>query len=88
MHRRPLTRERMPDVTGDFTEWSIEGVELIRGEDGVWRADLPLAPGLFEYKFIVDGVWKIDPHKPESVRNSYGQLNSVLTVPSSLSNHH
>jgi hypothetical protein len=26
-------------------------------------------------------VWKVDPENPERVRNSYGQLNSVLTVP-------
>ena len=67
-------------VTGDFTAWSVEGVPLQRQPNGVWRVEVPMEPGVFEYKFIVDGVWKVDPDNPERLRNSYGQLNSVLTV--------
>lgn len=68
-------------ITGDFTDWSVEGIPLERVEGNTWRLDLPLEPGVFEYKYIVDGVWKVDPENPERVRNSYGQLNSLLTVP-------
>jgi len=71
-------------ITGDFTDWSVEGIPLERNEDGSWSLELPLEPGVFEYKYIVDGVWKVDPENSERVRNSYGQLNSVLTVPSVL----
>jgi chromosome partitioning protein len=67
-------------VTGDFTAWSVEGEALVRQPDGSWRVELPIEPGVFEYKFIVDGVWKVDPTNPEKVRNSYGQLNSVVMV--------
>jgi len=68
-------------VTGDFNEWSVEGDPLDYGGDGQWRVSLPVEPGCYEYKFIVDGVWKVDPRNPERVRNSYGQVNSVLVVP-------
>lgn len=67
-------------ITGDFTGWSVEGLPLERGPHGTWILDLRLEPGFFEYKYIVDGVWKTDPDNPERVRNSYGQLNSVLSV--------
>ncbi len=67
-------------VTGDFTNWSIEGRPLRRDEDGGWFVDLELEPGVYEYKFIVDGVWRTDPTHDDRVRNSYGQLNSVLRV--------
>jgi chromosome partitioning protein len=67
-------------VTGDFTEWSVQGHPLRRHEDGTWHAHVPVDPGCYEYKFIVDGVWKIDPDNPERTRNSYGQLNSVAVV--------
>jgi Glycogen recognition site of AMP-activated protein kinase/AAA domain len=69
-------------VTGDFTGWSVEGEALVRQPDGMWRVELPIEPGVFEYKFIVDGVWKVDPGNPEKVRNSYGQLNSLMMVDS------
>ena len=67
-------------VTGDFTDWSVEGVPLQREADGRWLLELEIEPGCYEYKFIVDGVWKVDPLNPERVRNNYGQLNSVLVV--------
>lgn len=75
----PTARE--VSITGDFTNWSVEGLPLERVEGNTWRLDLPLDAGVFEYKYIVDGVWKVDPENPERVRNSYGQLNSLLTVP-------
>ncbi len=68
-------------VTGDFTDWSVEGVPLRAEGDGHWRIELPLAAGCYEYKFIVDGEWLPDPENPEKTQNSYGQLNSVLVVP-------
>lgn len=68
-------------VTGDFTDWSVEGVELRPEGDGHWRVEIPLQPGCYEYKFIVDGEWLPDPENPEEIRNSYGQLNSLLVVP-------
>lgn len=73
-------RAQHVSVTGDFADWSVEGHPLEKQSDGSWRVELALEPGVFEYKFIVDGVWKVDPTNPERVRNSYGQLNSVLTV--------
>ena len=55
---------------------------LQKNQDGRWALALPMDAGCYEYKFIVDGVWKTDPENPEKVRNSYGQINSVLVVPS------
>lgn len=70
-------------VTGDFTDWAVEGLAMERDGDGVWRLELDVEPGCYEYKFIVDGIWKVDPKNPEQVRNNYGQLNSILVVPDS-----
>jgi len=83
---RPVRFEvRLPEasavaITGDFTSWSVQGEALRRGTEGEWWTELRLAPGVYEYKFIVDGVWRTDPENVERVRNSYGQLNSLLTV--------
>lgn len=70
------TVARSVSVSGEFNGWSKTPLELY-GSD-TWKVDLELAPGRYEYKFIVDGQWVIDPMARESVFNSYGTLNSVI----------
>lgn len=89
--RKPVTREvafavrlenaRDVAVTGDFTEWSREGLRLVAGGGGTWGATLKLAPGEYQYRLLVDGEWRDDPQAPKRVRNPYGSENGVLTVP-------
>jgi len=49
--------------------------------DGVYEVTLPLAPGTYQYKFVVDGNWLQDPKNPEGTDDGFGGQNSVLTVP-------
>jgi 1,4-alpha-glucan branching enzyme len=73
--------ERAVFVAGSFNAWNATEHPLRDPErKGVYRATLKLAPGRWEYKFIVDGAWCVDPECPEWARNQYGSLNSVLTV--------
>ena len=67
-------------VTGEFADWSYEGLPLQRGDDGVWSAVLDIGEGTHEYRFIIDGVWVKDPNNIESVTNEFGQENSVVVV--------
>ncbi len=68
-------------VTGEFTNWSREGIPLERdAADGVWKAVVDIRPGEYEYRFIVDGVWVRDPGNKDYVRNEFGQENSLLIV--------
>ena len=62
-------------VIGDFTEWK-KRIPLRRSK-GVWRRKLGLKPGRYEYKFIVDGQWRLDPQNNKHVYNDVGTLNSV-----------
>ena len=41
---------------------------------------LALKPGVYEYKFIVDGQWIHDPANREKRVNQYDTFNSVLRV--------
>ena len=68
-------------VSGDFNNWDTTGhsMEDKKG-DGNYTATILLAPGVYEYKFIVNDTWSIDPNCPEWIRNSFGTLNSVLRV--------
>jgi hypothetical protein len=69
-------------VTGDFASWSPEGIALedLRGT-GVWTADVPLPPGVYQYTFIVNGTeWRADPTALSQVDDGFGQVNSVVIV--------
>jgi 1,4-alpha-glucan branching enzyme len=68
-------------LCGDFNEWSPAGLRMIQGtENGHWEKRLALAPGRYEYKFVVDGESIHDLHACENVLNAHGSLNSVVEV--------
>jgi 1,4-alpha-glucan branching enzyme len=67
-------------VAGTFNEWDATRTSLRRGKDGQWTTKLPLAPGRYEYRFVVDGQWLSDPNAKESVPNPHGGDNSVVVV--------
>jgi chromosome partitioning protein len=68
-------------VTGEFTNWSREGLTMEKDTaDGLWKVVVDIAPGEYEYRFIIDGVWIRDPNNKDYVRNEFGQENSLLIV--------
>jgi len=75
----PGAREVM--LAGDFTDWGAQARKMrcVTRKSGTFAARVELAPGTYEYKFIVDGEWVEDP-KAESVANPFGTNNSVLRV--------
>lgn len=75
----------LPDVQevalcGDFNQWSTTSHPMKRSAKGLWSKALYLAPGRYEYKFLVDGKWMTDPKNPQVARNPFGTVNNVLVV--------
>jgi 1,4-alpha-glucan branching enzyme len=68
-------------VAGSFNEWHPQLTEMLRGEEGRWTKEVALAPGVYEYLFVVDGEWTPDPAALASTANPYGGRNSVIMVP-------
>ena len=68
-------------LAGSFNDWSAEECPM-KDKDGkgVFSCMKVLAPGRYEYKFVVDGIWDIDAANPHFVSNDMGTLNSVLEV--------
>ncbi len=67
-------------VAGEFNNWRpLEQHKLNKQENGEWNTSIPLMPGTYEYKFIVDGEWREDPANPKK-KSDHGQTNSVLDV--------
>jgi hypothetical protein len=67
-------------LSGEFNGWSPNATPMKRDEAGHWEATLQLAPGRYQYKFILDGEWIPDPLARENVWNQHGTLNSVVEV--------
>lgn len=68
-------------IAGTFNEWNPTSHPLrYHPEDGTYKAKLLLPKGIHEYKFIVDGAWRIDTRCPNWILNDTGTLNSVLKV--------
>ncbi len=67
-------------IAGEFNNWDPKSTPLTKADDGIFHVTLDLAPGTYEYKFVVDGAWMEDPGNPNTVPDPYGGVNSVLTV--------
>ena len=68
-------------VAGTFNNWDPKQYPLRDNPDsGHYKTKLVLAPGRYEYKFVVNGEWLADPNCPDSAPNDCGSLNSILTL--------
>lgn len=67
-------------LCADFNGWSRNNNPLKRRNDGQWETTIALVPGRYQYKFLVDGEWIVDPTAKQNVANAFGTQNSVLEV--------
>lgn len=74
-------------LAGTFNDWDPAGTPMRRTSSGEWAVELTLAPGRYEYKFIVDGVWSCAPGLeqpdstlPDCVPNAFGSFNREIHV--------
>ena len=74
-------------LAGTFNAWEPQSLRMEKDAQGLWGRTLDLAPGKYEYKFIVDGQWcceagceKSHAACPQCVPNTLGTMNRVLEV--------
>jgi 1,4-alpha-glucan branching enzyme len=67
-------------LAADFTDWEKSSLDMMRSEDGVWFSVIPLSPGQYLYRFIVDEQWCDDPRSIQRVPNPFGTENGVVVV--------
>jgi len=66
-------------LSGSFNNWNEQDIKMVRmGNE--WKIRLKMIPGIYEYKFIVDGEWIHDPANPYTVQNQHYTFNSILIV--------
>ncbi len=68
-------------LAGDFINWvPDQGVETRLGPNGTWEKVVRLGPGVYQYRYFVDGEWQPDPSNPRRVEGPAGGVNSVLII--------
>jgi chromosome partitioning protein len=78
---QPANGSQQIAIAGDFNDWSDSATPMRRNERlNVWECCLPLKPGRYRYRLIVDGRWSSDPHNQAVETNPFGELNSVVQV--------
>ena len=65
-------------LAGTFNKW--EPRAMVKEPDGLWRITVHLAPGTYQYRFLVDTEWREDPINERRTVNEYGTHNSVIDV--------
>lgn len=68
-------------VAGDFNNWQPQATPLQRnGREDCFHALLPLRPGRYCYRYVIDGSWQHDRGNNYVEANPFGELNSVVEV--------
>lgn len=66
---------------GDFNNWNYENTSLMKDDKAdLWKKEIFIEPGQYEYKFMVDENWLIDPNNINKAWNIYGSENSVIEI--------
>jgi 1,4-alpha-glucan branching enzyme len=67
-------------LVGDFNDWDGGRHPMKRSQSGKWEKIAVLAPGRYEYRFLVDGEWWNDPENDDRCFNCFGSQNDVIHV--------
>jgi chromosome partitioning protein len=77
-----LRAEGAQDVrlAGDFNNWNPERTPMRMVRKATYQVQLPLPPGRYQYRYVVDGRWEKDPANQKVAPNPFGEVNSVVEV--------
>jgi len=68
-------------IAGDFNSWTPESLHLTHSHGRpVWQKAIRLSPGLYQYKYLVDGRWVSDPGNKKRADDFFGGKNSVINI--------
>lgn len=73
-------------VAGSFSQWQEKASKLRKDKKGNWKLAVALAPGSYEYRYLVDGQWCNDQRNVEEVPNVFGSKNCLVRVDATSAN--
>lgn len=68
-------------LAGSFNDWNVGATPMTDPDgNGIYEANLLLAPGNYQYKFVVDGAWITDDQADDFADDGFGGRNSIIFV--------
>lgn len=68
-------------LVGEFNQWNPAAKPMKRDPGGLWSVKIRLAPGSYQYKFVINGErWEEDPLNQHRMMNEHGTHNSIREV--------
>lgn len=65
-------------VAGDFNDWNPWRTPMQHVDKDSFQIKVPLEPGRYMYRYVVDGHWRNDPENHYVQTNPFGELNNVV----------
>ena len=68
-------------IAADFNDWNPSLTPMRRDANlGVWQTVVPVPPGRYRYRLVIDGQWKQDTYNKIVETNPFGELNNVIEI--------
>jgi 1,4-alpha-glucan branching enzyme len=67
-------------IVGDFNNWNPENDLLEKKKSGVWTLKKRLFPGIYKYKYIIDGEWTVDLYNSRTARDNAEGICSLIRI--------
>lgn len=64
-------------IAGTWTDWV--SIPMEKQGDNIWTKTVDLAPAIYAYKYIVDGVWRCSDDQ-QTIKDPQGNVNNVISV--------
>ena len=73
-------KAKFVSVVGDFNNWNPENDLLEKDNNGIWTLRKQLFPGIYKYKYIIDGEWMVDLYNPQTAGDSAEGICSLIKI--------
>jgi len=78
---QPANASGITAIAGDFNGWSPMATRMARHSSfELDEVVVPLPPGAYQYRLVVNGKWQADPYNEHAITNAHGEVNSLILV--------
>lgn len=68
------------EIAGEFNDWTPQRLNTPGLDDTLWTTVLALKPGLYKYKYVINGEWVVDPDNLHREPNQFNGEDCVVVV--------
>jgi len=78
---QPAPDAKQISIAGDFNNWNPTATPMNRDVNlGIWQVCVPVPPGRYQYRLVIDGTWVKDPYNNCVETDPFGEMNSVVEI--------